>query len=186
MLGIKKISNLGLILIVFCILFSACGPSLEEQAATSAVLTTAAATNTPLPSATPVPTSTPRPTSTPIPVTKTPTPVLLYYPDSTLECISWSIVDHTYLGDEICIYGSINKVKQEWSGNWYFIVEFSSSEEDFKVLDVNNYYWPDIKKGDCILLKGVIRDFVTYIYLSPFIDGIPTDIYSIDEDYCNK
>ena len=172
--------------ILFCILLSSCGPSPEELAATF-VAETAAATNTPSPTSTSPPTSTPKPTSTPRPtpkpVTKTPTPFLLYYPDSTLECIHWSIVDHTYLGDDICIYGSVYYV-QPWINDWF--LEFSSSKEDFKVYDVNNYYWPDIKIGDCILLKGVVRDGVSYIYLSPFIDRKPTDIYSIDKDYCNK
>jgi len=179
--------DLFLVLLLSCLfLMSACGPSPEEQAATAAVLTAAAATNTPLPSATPVPTSTPRPTSTPIPVTKTPTPVLLYYPDSALECIHWSKITHKNLGDEICIYGLVKKVKSGWSVSNYFIIEFSSSEEDFKVLDVNNYYWPDIKSGECILLKGVVRDYVKYIYLSPFIDGKATDLYLINNDYCSK
>ena len=172
----KKL-NIGLALMLFCILLAACGPSPEELASTSVVETAAAATGTP----TITPTSTPTLKSTPIPDTKTPTPVLLYYPDSTLECIHWSIVDHTYLGDEICIYGLVNYV-QPWINDWF--LEFSPSKEDFKVYDVNNYYWPDIKIGECILLKGVVRDGVSYIYLSPFIDGKPTDIFSIDLAAC--
>ena len=48
--------NIGLTLILICILLSACGPSPEELTATAAAETAAAATNTPIP-----PTSTPNP-----------------------------------------------------------------------------------------------------------------------------
>lgn len=65
MLGLLKKVNLGLVLILLCCLLSACGPSPEEQAATSAAETAAAATSTPLPTSTLAPTSTPYPTSTP-------------------------------------------------------------------------------------------------------------------------
>lgn len=66
---LTKKFNLGLTLMLFCILLSACGPSPEELAATSAAETAAAATNTPTitPTMTPTPTSTPTPTPTPVP-----------------------------------------------------------------------------------------------------------------------
>ena len=71
MVFLSKRFSLGLALLLFCILLSACGPSPEEQAATSAALTVAAATSTP----TVTPTSTTIPTSTPTPtITLTPTP----------------------------------------------------------------------------------------------------------------
>ena len=47
MMFLTKKFNLGTILMLFCILLSACGPSPEEQSATAAVLTAAAATSTP-------------------------------------------------------------------------------------------------------------------------------------------
>jgi len=62
---ISKRFYLGLLLMLFCILLSACGPSPEELAATSAAQTAAAATNTPIP---PTITPTPTPTHTPTPV----------------------------------------------------------------------------------------------------------------------
>ncbi len=58
---LSKRLYLRLFLILFCTLLSACGPSSEELAATSAAQTAAAATNTPVPSATPEPTPTPTP-----------------------------------------------------------------------------------------------------------------------------
>jgi len=71
MMFLTKKFNLVLTLMLFCILLSACGPSPEELAATSAAETAAAATNTPIPSSTPIPTKiptlTPIPTSTPLP-----------------------------------------------------------------------------------------------------------------------
>jgi len=56
-------------LIVVAAALVGCGPSAEEQAATSVALTAAAATSTPTvtPTHTPTPTSTPTPTPTPIP-----------------------------------------------------------------------------------------------------------------------
>lgn len=65
MLNLLKKVYLGLVLILLCCLLSACGPSPEDLAATSAAETKAAATNTPLPTSTLSPTSTPIPTSTP-------------------------------------------------------------------------------------------------------------------------
>ena len=68
-------SNLGLVLMFFCILLSACSPSPQEQGATAAAQTAAAATNTPNPSETPEPTITPTLTDTPTPTpTSTPFP----------------------------------------------------------------------------------------------------------------
>jgi len=68
---LTKKFNLGLTLMLFCILLSACGPSPEELAATSAAETAAAATST----STMTPTSTPisTPTATQVPPTKNPT-----------------------------------------------------------------------------------------------------------------
>jgi hypothetical protein len=63
--GFIRIGILASILIFG--LLVGCGPSAEEQAATSAALTVAAATDTPIPSATPLPTDTPTPTATPVP-----------------------------------------------------------------------------------------------------------------------
>jgi len=69
MYRIKKIPP-GLFLLLTAVLLSACGPSPEELAATSAAETAAAATSTPAITPTSAPTLTPKPTLTP-----TPTPV---------------------------------------------------------------------------------------------------------------
>ena len=60
---------IGIAVILSGILLISCGPSPEEQAATSVALTAAAATSTPTitPTSTNTPTSTPTPTPTPIP-----------------------------------------------------------------------------------------------------------------------
>lgn len=58
--------NIGFSLILFCIILSACGPSPEELAVTSAAETAAAASSTPIPP-TVTPTLTPTPTPTPVP-----------------------------------------------------------------------------------------------------------------------
>ena len=82
---LSKRFNLGLVLMIFFILLSACGPSPEEQAATAAAQTAAAATITP----TRLPTS----TTTPVP----PTPTLEPLPGVLPEGI---IV--TYEGGSTC------------------------------------------------------------------------------------
>ena len=124
-------------------------------------------------------TSTPRPRSTSTPAQ---TPNSIVYPTSNLKCIKWSKITRTYLGREICIYGVVRKVVLDD----YFALEFGSSWNDFKLLDVNNVYWPDVKAGDCIMVKGEIRDNVQYIYLSPFSQESATDLYIIDQSECNK
>ena len=53
--------------ILLCLLLVGCGPSADEQAATSVALTATAATDTPTPTLTPTPTDTPTPTATPVP-----------------------------------------------------------------------------------------------------------------------
>lgn len=65
---IKK-PSIGLVLTLFCILLSSCGPSPEELAATSAAETAAAALSIPtiIPTFTPTPTPTPTPEPTPVP-----------------------------------------------------------------------------------------------------------------------
>jgi hypothetical protein len=69
MFGRQLIRPLSLAIILSAGILIGCGPSAEEQAATSDALTAAAATNTPTvtPTLTPTPTSTPTPTPTPIP-----------------------------------------------------------------------------------------------------------------------
>ncbi len=67
---VKQIIRLNSLAIILSAgILIGCGPSAEEQAATSDALTAAAATNTPTvtPTLTPTPTSTPTPTPTPIP-----------------------------------------------------------------------------------------------------------------------
>ncbi|MCJ7626312.1 MAG: zinc ribbon domain-containing protein [Anaerolineaceae bacterium] len=122
-------------------------------------------------------TSTPQPRST---SSSAQTTDSLIYPNSSLKCIKWSKVTRNYLGREICIYGVIRKVVMEE----YYALEFGPSWDDFKLLDVNNYYWPDVKAGDCIMVKGVVRDNVSYIFLNPFVNGHPTDLYEIDDEKC--
>ena len=62
----KRFIRIGVLAsILICGLLVGCGPSADEQAATSVALTATAATDTPTP--TPTPTDTPTPTSTPVP-----------------------------------------------------------------------------------------------------------------------
>lgn len=87
---ITKKFKLGLSLMLFCILLSACGPSPEELAATSAAQTAAAATNTPVPpTVTPTPTPTPTvapPTATVTPIPPTPTPTNIPADQGPITC----------------------------------------------------------------------------------------------------
>jgi hypothetical protein len=64
LMNINKKIRLGLAILFISLLLSACGPSPEELAATSAAETAAAATNTPIPTSTPKATQTPTPTPT--------------------------------------------------------------------------------------------------------------------------
>ena len=75
---LTKKFHIGISFILFCILLSACGPSPEELATTSAAQTAAAVTDTPGSTSTPEPTI-PPPTDTPIP-TETNTPSPTYTP----------------------------------------------------------------------------------------------------------
>ncbi len=64
----KKNLLIGIAIILSGILLISCGPSTEQQASTSVVMTTAAATITPIPTSTPTSTTTPTATSTPKPI----------------------------------------------------------------------------------------------------------------------
>ena len=96
MLSLIKRSNLGLVLILMCILLSACGPSTEELAATSGAETASAEPiSTPIPSSTPDPTYTP----SPIPPTLTPTPIPPFRDDFTqLLNDEWEWLHETRFG----------------------------------------------------------------------------------------
>lgn len=79
-----------LLLIVFVLLLSACGPSPEQQAAMTATAMTATAaawtaTPSPTPTLTPTPTVTPTPTLTPTP---TPDPSRYYAPDNSFSFVA--------------------------------------------------------------------------------------------------
>ena len=129
-------------------------------------------------------TSTPkpkRPTSTPWP-TKTPNSTgnsseqldnLFRYPDTQQKCYPWSKIDRSYLGNDICIFGTVSNINNYGQ----FAIEFSSDLNDFKLLEVNYREWPGIEIGDCIKARGLVRETVGFLYLSPNIDGYTTSIY---------
>jgi len=87
MMFLIKRFNLGLVLMLFCILLSACGPSPEELASTSAAEIAATATSTPTisPTFTPTPTQVP-PTAT---ATSTSTPVPLLCEGVEGNCVEF-------------------------------------------------------------------------------------------------
>ena len=96
---ISKRFSLVMMMTLFCILLSACGPSPEEQSETVAAQTASAATNTPAatPTSTTVPTSTPTPTITNTPTpTHTPTIMPTFSPE-TLNILADSPINIGYL-----------------------------------------------------------------------------------------
>jgi len=118
---LSKRFNLGLVLILFCILLSACGPSPEELAAASAAETASAATSTS--TTTPIPTNTTLPptrTSTLIPPTKTSTPTMEPMPGAIPKGI---IV--TYTGRK-CVYTDPTEIPP---GEYTFVLRDQKNEK---------------------------------------------------------
>ena len=96
------------------------------------------------------------------------------YPYSNIKCLPWSIIDSSYLNQDICVFGQVVNIID--SGQ--FALEFSLDSKDFKFLDVNYRYFPDVEIGDCIKARGIVRETVGFIYLSPFVDGNYTSLYT--------
>ncbi len=147
MLFLTKRFNLGLALMLLCILLSACGPSPEEQTATSAALTASAATSTPTITPTPIPTPTPTPIPPTATLTITPTPM----PTSTLETLPGSVPEGiiiTFKGEKCTVSGPTEVPP----GDLTFVVrDLSGQRQELYVL----YYLDGKTHQDMVEKQGI-------------------------------
>jgi len=134
---LTKRFNLVLVLMLFCILLSSCGPSPEELAATAAAETKAAATNTPIPTLTPIPTKiptlTPIPTSTSTPLPKPDAQAMIRWKDLDLPGGSFSVDPETENIQEGKIamsleFGDGSTVDYITAGSFVFIDDMNPSQ----------------------------------------------------------
>ena len=107
--------------VLISLIFSACGPSLAEQAATVAAQTAAAATSTPIPSSTPTSTNTPNPTltSSPSPTashTPTPEPQVVLLRGAKGCDREHNIIANSPIPLHYGVWGSVGKAYAE--GSW--------------------------------------------------------------------
>lgn len=111
-------------------------------------------------------TYTPRPTQRPTTPTSTAKPQLSY---KNMTCISWEKVDRTDLNSQICVYGKVysyGPYSDKWSS-----IQFSEKSDSFRVIDFNYYYSSPLRVGDCVIVYGKIRDYGSYLMITPDKDA---------------
>lgn len=72
---------------------------------------------------------------------------------STPDCLSATLVRLRHVGMELCVYGEVWSVYESGEA---FIVEFSDKSNALYLLSYD-YYWPDMRPGDCVLAEGKIE-----------------------------
>jgi len=175
--------DLFIALLLFCILLSACGPSPEELAATSAAETAAAATSTPTITPTYTPTTPPTATNTPVPSdtpkpTLTPTPApdiidgperprFLLIPTRYIKVETWKgipIMPEAIAGDE------------EYGG-FYYSVENT-------VTEVREYYQQELGKfGWSLSAFGEAENGDIKLLFQNGVDQVTITVYVTDNDF---
>jgi uncharacterized OB-fold protein len=114
-----------------------------------------------------VPTSTIRPTLRPTPTRRIfPTVSSIYSNSTQNDCTPWRQVGSKYIGDQLCVYGNIAKINHNDYGNGFYeyVVRFVNSNDHFLVKS-ENYWWPDLKVGQCWYFEGVIQYNGTYFFM---------------------
>lgn len=76
-------------------------------------------------------------------------------------CFSWRTVDSYFVGQEICVYGTIKKL--ESTTKYPIIAGFS--EEPGTLVIRGEYGGFDFEIGQCVLVRGLIFKEPTYLYM---------------------
>ena len=81
-------------------------------------------------------------------------------------CLHWSIVGSQHAGKIQCVYGKVMKIMHNDYGNGFYeyVIRFVNSDDQFLVKS-ENYWFPDLKIGQCWYFKGVIQDNGTYFFM---------------------
>ncbi|MFZ5912339.1 MAG: hypothetical protein ACOYYU_20230 [Chloroflexota bacterium] len=102
--------------------------------------------------ATPLPTATRRP--------RTPTPFNIYTQliqtkeAKSNDCLSWSDITTFHLGQSLCVYGNVYSYDlPPWGGSRIYF----DADHRFFFMD-SDFYYPDLKKGNCVLAQGIIHE----------------------------
>ena len=70
------------------------------------------------------------------------------------DCVRWDEVTFADIGKTLCVYG---KVKRWLSiGEFTTVIRFSENASDFQMYDVD-YWWADLKSGECVMAEGIIE-----------------------------
>ena len=177
---LTKKFNPGLVLILLCILLSACGLSSEELAATSSAETAAAASPTPLPSSTP--TSTPTLTPTPLPsetpqpsLTPTPAPEIINGPKLPYYMV-WPAYSPEEMWEGIPIHPDTVK-GQEYMGGYIY-----SSYQTVMVL--KEYYLSTLgEKGWYLSKIGEAEDGSSQLIFQNEVDELSITIINFGVEF---
>lgn len=120
-----------------------------------------------------VPTNTPRRT----PTSQSQTSQTSSYPG----CISWRNVQDSYILTEQCVFGVVvgQILPSSESENYhiFFGNDFSSSSHDFRIVSFDRWYFNNVEIGDCIAVRGTIRDYGTFLFIDPFSQKYPGSLW---------
>lgn len=80
------------------------------------------------------------------------------------DCIHWTDVSSLMEGQNICVYGEVESYYN--TTETATRINFSSNKKSIFLYDMN-YYYPDLKVGDCVVAKDILRLYNNEIpYLS--------------------
>lgn len=124
------------------------------------------------------PTKTTQPTRRAVP-SSTPKEESLYL--HGLKCVHWSTINSSHLNKYVCVYGNVYDYGP-YSNKWSTI-QFSYNQNAFRITDFNYFYTTPLEIKECVVAYGKVRDYGTYLFVSPDIN-YEDSIFGTDPVLC--
>jgi hypothetical protein len=79
-------------------------------------------------------------------------------------CVNWSEVTSSQINQVLCVFGTVYEIS--YTNQIATRIDFTSKPNSFFIYD-SNYVYPDLKKGDCVLVEERLQLFNNQIpYMS--------------------
>ena len=104
-----------------------------------------------------------------LPPTRIPTVRSSIYREGTVgsaltgdSCYSWDQVTDRLIGSLVCVYGTVVKLYD--TDNYAQIIRFSEDAGTFLIRGTH-YYFEEVRRGDCVMVQGVVRRDGNYLLM---------------------